>query len=472
VELIAVLLDVRPSGYADAAHVLGDTVAECARLAWVGLQTTLDGSSGMAGSDDVGANWGARYDAAATRAGQATEDVCNASYQLAALLEQTGSNYDAAEWASVPGSPARPAQARWRGASIALGSVPTSVGIGLPSPGGWSLLQHAIGYLWPDGHQDLLRSAAYAWERAADQLDALAPDIGRAATQLMLQRAPEVEDAFTVVDAMSSHLSSLAASYRRIGASCDGYAQHLDAAHHGIIEELKSFLEWTAGIEAAGGLFAICTFGLSELGAQLGEAAEVTRAAQAIKAVIETLRTAAAGEQALVEAAGVRVAAVSDTVSPILAKRLEEVRLAAVSQLGAIREGQKLATQTDEAAVAAATPEAAALVELERAATMPGFSSSRAQIEEKFDHAAAFGVALPRGRKGFEAFESTVKEFVQRESTQHKAGTYLGKPVILNYDESTRLVVIQETNGSFVSGWRMSDAQLRHVVRDGRLGGH
>jgi hypothetical protein len=274
-----VLLDVRPSGYADAARVLGDTVAECTRLAWVGLQAALDGSSGMAGSDDVGTSWGTAYDVAARRAAEATEGVCLAWYQVAALLEQTGLNYDAADLSSIPGSAAYAGPTKWAGASVTLSAVASSVGGGVPAPAGWSLLQHAIGRLWPNGHQDLLRSAADAWERAGDQLDALTPDIGRAATELMLQRAPEVEDAFTVVDGMTQRVTDLASSYRRIGASCRAYAEHIDAAHHSIIEEIKSFVEWTVGIEAAGGLFAVFSLGLSELAAQAGLAAEIKRAA-------------------------------------------------------------------------------------------------------------------------------------------------------------------------------------------------
>ena len=361
------LLVVEPSGYAATARLLGDTVAECVRLAWVGLHVELDGSSGMAGSDDVGTEWGASYDAAAEQATQATEDIGNACYQLATLLEQTGINYDSADQASVPGGAMRHEVARWKRSATTLGSLPSAMGAGVPAPGGWSLLQHAVGKLWPDGHQDRLRTAAGLWQRAGDQLDALVPDIERAATDLMLQRAPEVDDAFTVIDAMAGHVAELADSYRRIGAACAGYAHHLDAAHHAIISEIKSFAEWTVGIESVGGLFSICSLGLSEVGAQISEAAEVLRAAKAIKAAIETLEALALEERAVVEAAAVRVAALSDKVEPILARRLEEAQLDEVSARGALVEGQKAVAQT-EGVVVGGSPEAVSLGRLDEAA--------------------------------------------------------------------------------------------------------
>ncbi len=359
-----IVLDVYPVGYTDAAYVLGDLVAEKVRLAWLGLQATLDGMAGMAGSDDVGSSWGASYDAAAASASRTTEDTCNACYQLAALLEQTAINYEGADAASVPGSSARAAANRWAAATTSLGEVPSAVGQGTPQPGGWSLLQHAIGNLWPNGHQDLLRAAAAGWERAAGQLEVLVADIGQAARQVMLQRAPESDDAFTAVDAMAGHMSELASSYRSLGAACAGYAGHLDQAHHQIISEIESFLEWTAGIEAAGGLFSICTFGLSEAAAQAGEAAEIGRAAAAIKSVIETLRGLVAAGRSAVDAAAVRVVALADKLNPIMARRIEAATLKQATEVGILRPGEPLPSEIISR-TSATTPEGVALDNLD-----------------------------------------------------------------------------------------------------------
>jgi hypothetical protein len=418
VELIAVpiVLDVHPVGYADAAHVLGDVIAEQVRLAWVGVQATLDGTGGMAGSDDVGSSWGASYDAAARSATRATQDTCNACYQLAALLEQTAINYEGADAASVPGSSARAAANRWAAATTSLGELQTAIGQGAPPPGGWSLLQHAIGYLWPNGHQDLLRSAAAGWQRAAGQLEALVPDVGQAARQVLLQRAPESDAAFTVVDAMAGHLSELASSYRTLGAECEGYAGHLDQAHHEIISEIESFVEWTAGIEVVGGFFALCTFGLSEAAAQAGEAAEISRAAAAIKSVIETLRALVAAGRSAVDAATARIVALADKVSAVLARRIEMAAVKQANEIGILRPGAPLPSEIVPS-TAATTPEGIAVDTLDAAAEFGQATDTWADLrtlQRHFDlHGSDFGATSP------EDYAAQAARFLRRARADH-----------------------------------------------------
>jgi hypothetical protein len=469
--VVSVVLQVSPTGYVAAAQVLGDGIAERARLVWLGLQAALDATGAMAGSEDVGTNWGASYDAAAAAAQRATQDVCNACTQLAAALEQSAINYEGADAASIPGAPARATANRWTNATTTLGEVQTAIGQGVPQPGGWSLLQHAIGYLWPNGHQDLLRAAAGAWRRAASQLDDLLPSIGGAAREVMLQRAPESADAFTVVDAMTGHVVALASSYRALSSACDDYAAHLDHAHHEIISEITRFVEWTAGIEAAGGLFSICTFGLSEAAAQVGEGAEIARAAAAIRSVIETLRSLVSAGRDAIEAASMRVMAIADGVNPILAVRIERAEVEQVNAMGALRPGLPLPGKALPTAMAT-TREGAALDKLNEAANLPELTISRERIEAKFAHAGEFGVNQSRGRRGFEAFEASVRRFVADGSTKRIVARYLGDQVILSYNIDSRLVVIQKLTGEFVSGWRMSGKQLRYVLRLGVLGGH
>jgi hypothetical protein len=50
-------------------------------------------------------------------------------------------------------------------------------------------------------------------------------------------------------------------------------------------------------------------------------------------------------------------------------------------------------------------------------------------------------------------------------------GTYRKEQAILSYNTTTRLVVAQSPDGTFISGWQMSEAQLRHVIEQGSLGG-
>ena len=105
------------------------------------------------------------------------------------------------------------------------------------------------------------------------------------------------------------------------------------------------------------------------------------------------------------------------------------------------------------------------------AGELPGFSSSAAQLEAKFKHAANFGVVESRGASGFEAFGKAVDSFVADSGTVRVVGTYRGNPAILNYNPATAQVVVQATDGALVSGWQMSPAQLQNVITKASLGG-
>jgi Colicin D len=97
--------------------------------------------------------------------------------------------------------------------------------------------------------------------------------------------------------------------------------------------------------------------------------------------------------------------------------------------------------------------------------------TDRTQIEAKYKHSADFGVTDPRGRAGFDNFDRTLKQFVDDPTTLHIQGTYRGQPVILNYNPDSGLCVIQNPDGSLISGWKLSPEQLRSVVNSGMLGG-
>jgi hypothetical protein len=72
---------------------------------------------------------------------------------------------------------------------------------------------------------------------------------------------------------------------------------------------------------------------------------------------------------------------------------------------------------------------------------------------------------------GFQAFGKAVDSFVSDPATVRMTGTYRGDPAILNYNPSTAQVVVQAPDGSLISGWRMSPAQLQNVIERGSLGG-
>ena len=136
-----------------------------------------------------------------------------------------------------------------------------------------------------------------------------------------------------------------------------------------------------------------------------------------------------------------------------------------ITALRGARGAEKLATGATETGSRASTGAAKAEQDL------PGVTTERVQLEKKFKHATYFGVTESRSNAGFTAYGKAVDAFVSSPSTVRISGTYRGNPVILNYDSTSRLVVVQSPDGAFVSGWRMTEPQLRNVITRGSLGG-
>lgn len=94
-------------------------------------------------------------------------------------------------------------------------------------------------------------------------------------------------------------------------------------------------------------------------------------------------------------------------------------------------------------------------------------------IQSKFKHARDFGIEDPWSPAAGAKFQRAIEDFVGARGTKRILGTYLNKPAILNYNPRSKLVVVQRVDGEFVSGWKMSDAQLWYVHNGGgKLGGH
>lgn len=339
------MIDVRPIGYAQAARTVGGEVAGGAEYAADALHRALAACAGMAGSDDIGAGWGHAYDTAAAAAMAATTAAANASYGIAALLEQTGINYSGAEAASIPWETAAQSEARWSHATAPSTPVlPSAVGSGVPQPAGWSLLQHAIGRLWPDGHQDLLHAAAAAWRDAAVLVGATIPHLGDAIGEVLLQRTPECSDAAGVLLALRSQLAHLTRRYEQLATTCDDYAHRLDAAHSAILHECVEFVDVTIAAEAAGALLAVVTAGVSEVAANTAVAAVAVRIGRTIADLVDALAGFVVSIAAELDAAAAGFATVERELAPVLARRVEQ---AAVVRPGVVGQVVPAATRLD-----------------------------------------------------------------------------------------------------------------------------
>jgi hypothetical protein len=407
----------------------------------------------------AGRSWAGAYDDAAALAVGVTSDVVNGCYQLAALLQQTGFNYGRAESWSTPGSAdLLPDRVAYATCSIALSRPPSAADGTLPVPSNWWLIERAVGYAWPGGHQDRLRAAAAAWTRAAAAIADATLFVQEALECIASQVTPEVDDAMTACRAMAEHLWKLVAAYRSLAGACSDFAGHIDKEHSDVENELINLLEWTAGIQIAGGLFAFFSAGLSEAAAQLAQAERIAATAAKVRSIIARLIEMAGVVAESISAATARVVEVCRNLTGLLGARISAAAMEKVSSLPEV-----LATaerRAQEHLVAAA-----------QAARTPKLTMSRQQIEKKFKHAGDFGITEPKGASGYKTFADTIDRFVKDAETTRVVGTYRSQPAVLNYNADTRLVVAQSLDGTFICGWRMSEDQLRNVIERGSLGG-
>lgn len=98
-------------------------------------------------------------------------------------------------------------------------------------------------------------------------------------------------------------------------------------------------------------------------------------------------------------------------------------------------------------------------------------SYSRSQLQHAFRHAGDFGVVGNASNKTLAAFSDAIQAHVGAAGTKAIKGEYRGQSVIHHVDSQTGLNVIQKESGEFLSGWRLSQDQLRHVLSTGKLGG-
>jgi hypothetical protein len=454
------LIALETQDFAAASRLLRLWVAEPLEQSTNRVFSTLAGCTAMAGDDPGGLTWAHSYDRAAAAAMAAAQDVVKGVNKLAAMFAQTARNYAAADEASN-------ADTR-RLVDDAVATLPSIDDFFLPAcmppsaaggsgggPAGWGLVEHLVGYVWPNGHQDRLRTAASAWRGSAEALQHGADDAISASQLATNDQLPEAHDMGTVCDAMSRDLHAVADVHRSIADSCETLAAHLDDAHSAIKGELYSLAEWTVGIEVAGGLLSILTFGLAEAPTQGVEAARIAAAAARIGQLIQKFIALARATAQSIATVAERAGEVSSRVRAVLEARLTQ---AAVTVVGRYR-------------VVRASGDLGAIGRLESAGPqLPSLAVSLDQLEGKFKHARDFGVMVSRSRRGFDEFRIALEDFLSRPSTTRIVGVYRGERVILNYNIESRLVVVQRTTGELISGWRMTPDQLQRIRAARRLG--
>ena len=96
---------------------------------------------------------------------------------------------------------------------------------------------------------------------------------------------------------------------------------------------------------------------------------------------------------------------------------------------------------------------------------------STPQLQHAFKHAEDFGVTGNWNKSNGATFQKAVEDHMNNSSTVVIQGTYRNQPATHFYNPETRLNVIINEAGEFLSGWKLSPAQSHHVSTTGNLGG-
>jgi hypothetical protein len=92
-------------------------------------------------------------------------------------------------------------------------------------------------------------------------------------------------------------------------------------------------------------------------------------------------------------------------------------------------------------------------------------------LQKKFKHVKDFGVQGNYNPTNAAKLHRAIQEHVANSETKVIRGTYRRQAVKHYVNPQTGLNVIKDASGEFISGWKLSPAQLKHVLSSGRLGG-
>ncbi len=96
---------------------------------------------------------------------------------------------------------------------------------------------------------------------------------------------------------------------------------------------------------------------------------------------------------------------------------------------------------------------------------------SERQIQKKFKHAADFGVSGNYNLQTAAEFAAAIQAHLQKQGVQEISGTYRREPVKHYFDPLTNLNVMVDAGDNFISGWKLTAAQVVELLTTGDIGG-
>ncbi len=284
----------------------------------------LSGSSRMAGSDPNGHKWAASYDEACGQLVGYVAQLQDAASTLSRKLAVTGYYYELTELANAGLTDV----AIEMPAPITAASRPH-----LPSAAGgdrkfpmanpvdeWIVEQIAnlVGDMWPDGDTGKLDHASTVWHHLADDLDDAAMSLTKVSHALVGVDTPELPRAQDEIDSVRKFAKKLATACRSVGKACNDLSGQI--AHVHVQTGITIGITVTAiAVTAAAGLgLTVVTFGVSDVAAAGGVAAEVGGAVATITGFIaELASTISVGVGLIAESAAGLVGVSADMAATI-----------------------------------------------------------------------------------------------------------------------------------------------------------
>ncbi|MFF4501608.1 hypothetical protein [Streptomyces sp. NPDC001401] len=244
------------------------------------LNAALQNAGGMAGNDDYGHKFGAKYDPAARTLFTALSASARAIGQASTALVTTANNFLKADHHSnAKAGGSEPDQFSPPGVFTDVTYPDPASAIG---PGD-SSMPDAIAKYWPNGHQDKLRAAADAYRTASTAIDTLGAGLHRHVLAITENNSDDSIDAMADFwkkiwqdgqGGGQAPLSTAKHACDELAKACDSFAQAIDDAHSQTESKMAE-----AGIAiglttAAGVLLTVFTGGGSDAAAGALDATE------------------------------------------------------------------------------------------------------------------------------------------------------------------------------------------------------
>jgi hypothetical protein len=268
------------------------TIASDVTAAWTSLSSSLSGSAGMAGDDELAEDWSPDYDDAAKACAKGTEAIASFLQSFDGLLAGTGAAYKEAELTGA-GKPGTSGIEIPTGTTPSAAVPPSALGAN-PIQGGLGDLAelvegalYAVGVVFPRGDTGKLRAASGAWSTFAGDLSAAKARLGSTLIELGAADVPQSGVANEVRTAISGLIDDIGEAADGNAVSLGDLADNIEATWaeiRSMLESLAIELAVDIGISVA---LSFVTFGV---GALAGAAKATTTIARWVVKIADVIR--------------------------------------------------------------------------------------------------------------------------------------------------------------------------------------